>query len=818
MTIDTERGFGSLDVARSRAEHGANVLPRAEVPPLAVLLAKELVEPLSIVLVVAATMTIAVLREYAEGIAITAIVVVDALIGATQRHRADRAMAALDELVPQTTTVRRDGGLRLVASTDVVVGDVVELASGDRVPADGRLVAAAALQVDESILTGESLPVSKAVVDGDEGTVGAGALIVAGRGTAVVTAVGAQSSVGEISAAMEEATTTPLGADMADTARWLAFGAGAVGLAFGAVSYVRSAGGRDAVIDAVLAGIALAVAAVPEGLPAVVSVALAVGAHRMARRGAIVRRLDAVETLGATDVLCTDKTGTLTTGRLTLLEARCADGCEEAFWAVAARCNDSRGDIGDAVDVVLADAARRRGGSLPSADRTLERPFDPVTRLQEVVHLEPTGPVLSVKGAPSAVLTRCAPGAVRDQLSAEAETIAARGHRVLALADARTAELGSHDLRPLGLAVFGDPLRPTTRAALAACRDGGVRVVLVTGDHPATALAVASDAGLTVRRTLTGEDLATTDDESTRADRLIEADVIARVTPTVKAELLAAHQHRGRVVAMTGDGVNDAPALRRAEIGVAVSTAAGTAVAREAADIVVTDGNLETIVAAVREGRRAFRNLAAVVSYLLAGNVAEVLVVAGAIPLLTELPVPLEPLHLLWINLVTDGLPAVALGTDEPAADPLDDPPRARSERLLSRDRLRAILARGSLLTVALMALAIAGVQAGVDDRVVRTQLVLGLVLGQLALPLVVRARRWAFEAGWSANHRLLGVLAGSLVVQVLVFATPSGRALLDLEALSGAQWAQTVAAVVGALVVMELLRLARHLRRRRRG
>jgi Ca2+-transporting ATPase len=814
---DPALGLTAAEAARRLARDGPNELPEPPRPSLQRLLLAQLAEPLVAVLLAVCGLTLVVLREVLEAVAIVVIVAIDVVIGASQERSAGRAVDALASLVAPGATVRRDGRTLHVPAAEVVLGDIVELAAGDRVPADAVLlpVTGADLEVDEAPLTGESLPVRKeagapgargASPSDRRGEVFAGTHVVRGRGLAQVEATGQGTEVGRIATALATTTPTPLERDLDAAARVIGLLAAGIGLALAAATYVRAGGGGEALVDAALVGVALAVAAVPEGLAAVVTVALALGARRMADRGAIVRQLDAVEALGAADVLCSDKTGTLTRGELDLVETEVPPSLEDDFWRVAFWCNDASDGVGDPIDVVLAEGAARRGTPPVPGPRLAERPFDARWQLQAVVHGSAGEPHLSVKGSPAAVLARCASGPEVDRLLHVSDSLAARGLRVLALADGRAGDPDATGLRPLGLAVFGDELRDSSRAAVLEARRGGMRVMMVTGDHPATAAAIAEAAGIPIDRVVAGAELVALE-RAAAWDRLAEADVVARVTPEVKVALVDALQDRGHVVAMTGDGVNDAPALVAADIGVAVSVGPGTAVAREAADLLITDGDLSTLVAAVREGRRIFRNLVSVTAYLLSGNVAEVATVAGALVLLPELAIPLTAVQLLWINVVTDGFPALALGVDDPPGDPLAERPRARDERLLDRRRLAVIGGRGATLAASLLVLAAASLAAGSTDRQVGTQLLLGLVLGQLILPFVVRSQRWCFERGWWRNRTLDAVVGASLVVQVLVFLLPAGREVLGLAALDHGQWAAAVLAVAAAVLAMEAAR-----------
>ncbi|MGE3621625.1 MAG: cation-translocating P-type ATPase, partial [Acidimicrobiia bacterium] len=752
-------GLAEEEAAARLTADGPNELPRPPSPSVGRRAARQLADPLCLVLLAAALASVVILGQTAEGLAIAAIVVLNVAIGTAQEQRAADAGAALERLTAPTARVRRSGRTTVVPAHDVVVGDLVEIDAGDRVPADVELVEAAGLAVDEAVLTGESEPAEKRAAGPAQpgtppvdrpGEAFAGTLAVRGRAVGRVVRTGARTEVGAIATGLGEGASPPLVGELRRVAARMSVLAVLLGAVLIPVVLVRSGDGPDPVATAVLAGVALAVAAIPEGLATIVTSSLALGARRMAGHGAIVRRLPAIEALGGADVICTDKTGTITTGRITVADVAIPGGGDRAFWEACWRCRD--GDA-DPVDAALGVAARAAGFDEPPGTRVAGRPFDATTRSMTTVHEVHGMPVLSVKGAPEVVLPRCAAGPDRAGLEAAVDRLSGAGLRVLAVASGETADLDATDLDARGLVAFHDPLRPSAVEAIAACRAAGVRVVLVTGDHAATARAIATAAGIEDGPTVTGAGLAA-HPEADRDDLLRAAAVVARVEPATKVALVEAHQAAGRVVAMTGDGVNDAPALRRADVGVALADVGGTDVARAAAEVVLTDGDLATLVTAVREGRRIYGNLRAVVSYLVTGNLSEILTVALALALLPGLAVPLLPVQLLWVNLVTDGLPALALGVDHPATDPLRATPRGRDERLLPVRRMAGLAGRSVAIAVVAVATGLLGEHAwGWEPDVVRTQVLLTLVVAHQLLAYTARARRWSFEAGWWRNR-----------------------------------------------------------------
>ncbi|ETK30756.1 cation-translocating P-type ATPase [Microbispora sp. ATCC PTA-5024] len=815
VTVREPAGLSEKTASERLAECGPNELPQPRPPRVPVRAARQLADPMSILLLVAGLVTLAVLGEVPEGAAILTILLVNVVIGVSQETRADHAVRALRTLTAPMASVVRDGVVRRVPAAEVVPGDVVRVAAGDRVPADARLLRADALGVDESMLTGESLSsVKRASGAGAPGgmladrhdELFAGTLVVRGSGVAEVTRTGARTEMGRIASALG-GVKGPLEAELAQVSRRIGLVAVVAGVVMILIGLSRVRRGEAALLDIILAGVALAIAAVPESLAAAVTTALALGSQRMAGLGVIVRRLPAIEALGATTVIATDKTGTLTTGHLTVADHVAASGSD--LWQAALRCNDARDGLGDAVDVALAAAAEWHGvRPPPGEERLAARPFDAGTRSMAVVTAVETGaegPLLTVKGAPETVLARCVPGPGTERLARAVPGLADRGLRVLALAESHTADLDAVDLRPLGLVALRDEIRPSASRAVADCRAAGIRVVMVTGDHADTARAIAEEVGIDADPVVTGADLQALrgGDRPGRFALLREAAVLARVDPVTKLDLVRALRADGQVVAMTGDGVNDAPALRNADVGVAMAGEEGTDVAREAAAVVVTTGDLGTVVAGVREGRRLRHNVASMIGYLLTGNLAEILIVLTGLVAWPDLVVPLLPVQLLWINLVLDGIPAIALGVDRPAGDPLALRPPAGG--LLSWP----VLTRVALRAAAVGALVFAAVEAarrlGWSEEQVRTQAVLALVLARLTLAYVVRARRRTFERGWWRGRSVFVAVTATAGLQALVTAIPALGAPLALVPLPPAGWAMALGAAVLSAIACDL-------------
>jgi Ca2+-transporting ATPase len=852
-----------------------------------------------VILIVAAVISVW-LGEIPDAIAIAAIVMLNALLGFVQEERAARALEALRRLSTPDATVVRDGRLRTIPAREVVPGDLIELDPGDQVPADARLVTAFGLHTEESALTGESQTVPKdAGLVLDPGTalseranmVYRGTVVASGRATAVVAATGMSTELGQIAGLLERTGhgPTPLQRQMAGLGRVLVVVCLVTVAAIGALLLARG----GSLPQVFLLSVSLAVAAVPEGLPAVVTVALALGLQRMARRRALVRRLPSVETLGSVTVICTDKTGTLTqnemTARVVVAGGRCyhvggtgyaphgrfhrvdgvgdlaariaalplrddpppnssrsVDPAQEpdllALLTIGARCSHARlvpeeGDavvwraIGDPTEAALVSAALKGGveGANEDADTEFEIPFEAERRLMTVVVREP-GPRITgyTKGAPESVLGRCAEerwhGALRPltdgrrrEILAESAAMAGRALRVLALADREHAAAATasdeQELVFAGLAGLLDPPRPEARSAIETCRTAGIRPVMITGDHADTALAVAREIGLAGpgEPLCTGRELDGMSAEEL-AGRAEQIAVYARVSATHKLRVVQALQARGQVVAMTGDGVNDAPAVQAADIGIAMGRT-GTDVTREAADMVLLDDHFATIVAAVEEGRGIFDNIQKFVHYLLATNAGEVMLMLLAA--LLGWPVPLLATQILWINLVTDGLPALALGLEPPERDLMRRPPRPPHTPAISRQQGLSIVVRGALV-MAVAAAGFAWAHGGDPERLPHARAMAFSIIAYAQLFYAFAFRSWRRtlpEIGLFSNRALLAAVVIASALQLLIVELPFARPFFGLDRPVGGDW-WVVAGL--ALVPVTLIEVSKLVRRRR--
>ena len=773
------RGLTESEAVARLARHGRNELPSRTRPNYGSIAARQLADPLVLLLLVAAAVS-GLVGERLEAAVIGAIVLLNGALGFVQESGAERAVLALRTAIRPTASVVRDGLEREVPAAEIVPGDLLVLREGDRVPADAQVVSGELLQVDESALTGESRPVDKTVEP--PSTVYAGTGVSRGRGRALVAATGTATELGRI-AELSVGTRpppTPLQRQLGRLSQAMV----ALGTAVTVLLTLGMLLRGESLEDAFLVGVAVAVAAVPEGLAATVTIALAGGARAMARRGAIVRRLGAVETLGAATVIAADKTGTLTVNQLRVSAVRPQPGRSEsdvleagALASTAELIREPGGlrVAGDPVDgaFLLALAERGRPDPRDRFERLRELPFDPWRKRLTTIHRDGSRARVLVKGAPEEVVSRSRLAEPeRRAVLAAARTWAAEGLRVLAVAERRIGadEISSDDVEDelglVGLAGLSDPLRPSAAASLAAARTAGLEVKTLTGDHPVTAAAIARTLGLPRPEPLTGDALDELGPGRLEAV-LRERDVFARVTPEHKLRLVEALQKGGAVVAVTGDGINDTPALRRADVGVAMGRS-GTEAAREAADVVLTDDDFATIVAAVHEGRRIADNVRNFVAFLLSANLGEVVLFAAAV--LAGLGAPLTVVQVLAVNLLTDGLPAVALASDP--ASPDSARARPRGHGTLFPPRLRVLLTG---LGVAVGAAATAAYVAGraLEPDAAQTMAFATIALAELALVFSIRAGELPFHRA-PRNRLLLGAVAASLLVTGLIAYLPA--------------------------------------------
>lgn len=714
------------------AEKGPNKLEEGKKKSLLQRFLKQLAEPMLIILMVAAVLSLVTgfvsgEPEYADAIIILAVVIINAVLGVVQESKAEKAIEALQAISAAKSKVIRDGSIRQVPTEEVVPGDIVVLEAGDSVPADGRLIETASMKVEEAALTGESVPSEKDVAklspgEGDDVPLGdranmvyMGSTVVYGRGKAVITGTGMDTEMGKIAYALQEAKdeATPLQVKLNQLSRVLTFLVLGICVVIFAVDLVRmsivSSITIGGILDTSMIAISLAVAAIPEGLAAVVTIVLSIGVTKMSRNKAIIRKLTAVETLGCTEVICSDKTGTLTQNKMTVVEAHSPDNallaramslCSDAV------LDDNRQAVGEPTECALVNYAWSEYGfdkghaGESEFERVGEAPFDSMRKLMSTVHPDKDGFVQYTKGAPDEILKKCTciltgegvrtiTDFDRDEIMRINKSYADKALRVLAAAmrkyDALPSSFKAEDLERdlvfIGLVGMIDPVRPEVKAAISECRQAGIRPIMITGDHKDTAIAIAKELGIieSADEAITGSELDKISDEDFSTD-IVRYSVYARVQPEHKVRIVNEWKKLGKVTAMTGDGVNDAPSIKNADIGIGMGIT-GTDVTKNVADMVLADDNFATIVGAVAEGRRIYDNIRKSIQYLLASNLAEVIsIFISSIIGFTIL----KPAHLLWINLITDSFPAVALGMEDGEEDLMRRPPRSRNEGLFA--------------------------------------------------------------------------------------------------------------------------------------
>ena len=900
LNTHPERGLSDENVRDRFAAQGPNELPEAQPPSLLKLFLSQFTSVIVWVLIGAAIIS-GLLEDWLDAAAILTIVLLNGLLGFVQEFRAERSLAALRKMSVATARVIRDGVLRSIPARELVPGDLVLLEAGDRVPADVRLIYATNFQSQEASLTGESTPVQKAATALDMPDVSLadrtnmafmGTVAVSGKARALVVATALRTELGRIASMIQkeseaERAETPLQRRLEQfgyTLLWLALAVVAVVFALG---YLRG----EPLVAMFMTSVSLAVAAVPEGLPTVVTITLALGVTRMVQRHALIRKLPAVETLGSATVICTDKTGTLTKNEMTVTKlfagGRLFEVTGEGYEPVgeiretldvkresssslknvspftitqnlihlfrpisrlrelltaAVLCNGAtlrkeNGSwqvIGDPTEgallVAAAKVALTKEDLEGSAPFEAEIPFDAERKMMTVIRRVADGNMAYVKGAPDVLLPRCTHRLTLDGLIEPMSdqqqqiigdtnaSLAQQTLRVLAVAHRRLDTQGMNlstdavekDLVFLGLCAMRDPLRPESMEAVRLCREAGINTVMITGDHKETALAIARDLGLHDGdgSALTGHEIDNLTEEQL-AQRVEHIAVYARVSAEHKLRIIQAWKRQGAIVAMTGDGVNDAPAIKAADIGIAMGIS-GTDVTKEAADMVVTDDNFASIAAAVEEGRGVFDNIRKTVHFLLSCNLSEVLVMLFAA--LLGLPLPLLPIQILWMNLVTDGIPALALAVDPKAPDLMKRPPRRPEARLLDGGRLLAIGGEGlmlGLIALGAFSYSLYGLHQELDQA--RTVAFTVMVVAQLVHVFNCRSERLSlFQLGVGTNRALVWAFVLSLVVQVAVLTVPAVATIFKVAPLPIEDWALMGAMGLLPFLIMEAIKVLR--------
>ncbi len=793
-------GLSASQVKKQQKKYGPNTLPPPPKRSGAALFFGQYKDLLTLILL-AATAVSLLLGEWMDAVTIGIIVLCNGILGFIQEFRTEKTLEALQALSAPTAQVLREGVPMTIPAQEVTVGDILLLEAGCRVAADGVVLESIGLSAEESLLTGEAEAVSKQAADlpypenelHQPGRVYMGSTIAAGRGRALVTHIGSHTQMGAIAGMLKQTQSppTPLQQRLSKLGRWIALGC--VGIC-GAVSLIGLIRGEDP-LTMLLTGLSLAVAAVPEGLPAIVTISLAIAVKRMVKQNALVRKLPSVETLGTVNVICTDKTGTLTQNKMKVthlydrseirsLDAPLTPAGKELIGKTAACLNVAQtkeGFQGDPTETALAECAQTLGIYYPG-QRLGEIPFDSKRRRMTVAQFWEGKRILITKGAPEAVIPYCTrwggeeiPFTERDRRAvfAAAEAMSQKGLRVLAAAwrPQQEGELGEQDLILLGLVGLSDPPRPEVKQAVEDCRTGGIRTVMITGDHALTAKAIAAQVGIDQNaKPITGQKLERMDDASLE-EAVKTATVFARVTPAHKLRIVKALQKSGSRVAMTGDGVNDAPAVKQAEVGVAMGQG-GTDVTRQAADLVLLDDNFATLAKAVKEGRVIYQNIRKFIRYLISCNIGEVCCMLFS--MLMGWPVVLLPIQILFVNLLTDGLPAMALGLDPAEDGVMHRPPRNPKEGVFSDGLGFTVAVRG--VAIALSTLASFSVlwgQTG-DLTLARTGALFTLIFTQLMNVFECKSETlpfWKIHLG--NNKKLILAALSSLTCLILVMALP---------------------------------------------
>ena len=848
-------GLSQEEAARRLESFGPNKLAEGKKTPLWRRFLGELADPMILMLIAAAVVsgiTSAYAGEsFADVIIIMIVVVINAVLGVYQESKAEKAIDALEQMTKATAKVIRGGQQQSVPSEQLVPGDVIVLEAGDAVPAEGRVLESASMKVIEAALTGESVAVSKTaealqisseakdVPLGDrKNMVYTGSTVDYGRGMAVVTGTGMNTEMGRIADALTMAknSETPLQRKLNQLSKILTLLVLGICAVIFAVNLLRAPEvNGQVVLNTFMIAVSLAVAAIPEGLAAVVTIVLSIGVTRMSERRAVIRKLTAVETLGCTQVICSDKTGTLTQNKMTVVERLCGD--EGELLRGMALCSDAVPDeqgeaVGEATECALVNDATKSGFNkrteAESYPRLAEAPFDSMRKMMSVVLRLPDGRLMQyTKGAPDEILARCSrvltpageqplDEAERGRYTAGNKQMADKALRVLALARREwkalpkdtSPEALEQDLCLVGLSGMIDPIRPEVKAAIAECHGAGIRTVMITGDHKDTAVAIANQLGILKdgKRAVTGAELSDIPQERFR-EEIKDIAVYARVQPEHKVRIVQTWQENGMVTAMTGDGVNDAPSIKNADIGIGMGIT-GTDVTKSVADMVLADDNFATIVAAVEEGRRIYDNIRKAIQFLLSSNLAEVIAIFAATMLGFVI---LEPVHLLWINLITDCFPAVALGMEPAEADIMRHKPRDAREGVFAGGMGFDIFFQGAVIAGLTVLSFIIGdfIETGVwqftDSKDGMTMAFLTLSMVEIFHSLNMRSRRHSIFAMKTQNKYLYASMLAALVLTTAVIYVPFLSTAFDFTHISAFEYGVALLLAVSIIPIMEV-------------
>ena len=864
----SENGLSSADADERLAKHGSNKLAEGKKTSIAVRFLKQLADPMIIVLIAAAVVSaiLAFVEEdgsFTEVIIIMAVVILNAVLGVAQESKAEKAIEALQKIAAATSKVMRDGKITVIPSEHIVPGDVVVLEAGDAVPADARVIECASMKIEEAALTGESVPVTKtnAVLSADDGKdvplgdrknmVYMGSTVVYGRGSAVVTGTGMNTEMGKIAHALTQARDgqTPLQKKLAQLSKILSFLVIGICVIIFAVGFIKNGDfGLHGILDSFMVAVSLAVAAIPEGLATVVTIVLSIGVTNMSKRNAVIRKLTAVETLGCAQIICSDKTGTLTQNKMTVVEHRGSD--EKLLARAMALCSDAEQDddgnvIGEPTECALVNYALSL--SLPKNSlkkeypRIAEAPFDSMRKMMSTVHNGPDGTVQYTKGAPDEVLKRCthilADGKkvpitddMRKEILGQNKAMADKALRVLCAAyrdwegapESSDPEYLEKELCYIGLTGMIDPVRPEVKAAIEKCRGAGIRPVMITGDHIDTAVAIATELGIISDKSqaITGAALDSMSDEEL-AEHITDYSVYARVQPEHKVRIVKAWQSRGKITAMTGDGVNDAPSIKNADIGVGMGIT-GTDVTKNVADMVLTDDNFATIISAVEEGRRIYDNIRKSVQFLLSSNLSEVLAIFTATLIGFTI---LKPVHLLWINLITDCFPALALGVEKAEPGIMEREPRNSKDGIFAQGLLADVIFQGFVIAAITVVAFFIGYYYQFGNFAVweqesghgMTMAFIALSMTEVFHSLNMRSRTKSIFTMGSQNIFLWGAFALSLILTTAVVEIPPIADAFGFTPVSVREYVTALALAVAVVVVVEMQKLIKRLVEKRR-
>lgn len=864
LSVSGERGLSTKEAMTRLEKYGKNKLEEGKKDSPLKRFLMELTDPMTIILIVAAA--ISGITAWYEGESFTDVfiilfvVIVNAVLGVVQESKAEAAIAALREIAAATSRVIRDGKIEILRSEELVPGDIVLLEAGDAVPADGRLIECASLKAEEAALTGESVPVQKLMEGialgqqkdiplGDrKNMVYMGSSIVYGRGRMVVTATGMQTEMGKIASALAEARDeeTPLQRKLSQLSKILTVLVVGICIIIFAVGLIQKGFSADTVLDTFLIAVSLAVAAIPEGLAAVVTIVLSIGVTNMSRRKAIIRKLTAVETLGCTQIICSDKTGTLTQNRMTVVERAAED--ESELLVAMALCCDAEWDaekeeaVGEPTECALVQDAALHGYRKTELQNTYPRvaeaPFDSGRKMMSTIHQRSDGSWIQyTKGAPDEILKRCTfirsngtkmplTEKERKRILATNKNMADRALRVLCAASRERSELPEdttpenleQELTYIGLSAMMDPVRPEVKAAIEECREAGIRPIMITGDHRDTAVAIGKELGILdgPEGSLTGAELDELSDEELK-ERIENYSVYARVQPEHKVRIVKAWKARGKVTAMTGDGVNDAPSIKNADIGIGMGIT-GTDVTKNVADMVLADDNFATIVSAVEEGRRIYDNIRKAIQFLLASNLAEVMAIFCATLLGFTI---LEPVHLLWINLITDCFPALALGMEKAERDIMKRKPRDSREGIFADGMGVDIFLQGVAITALVLISYVighyleSGTWAFVNSADGTTMAFLTLSMVEIFHSLNMRSRRGSIFTMGTHNKFLYGAMIASLLLTTAVIEVPALADLFDFTTIDLREYAVAMGLAVLIIPIMEVVKLLQRTKER---